>query len=165
MCPCWCSSPPKTKSPAGSGRHVTDTECRPDFTAAFGTHWGDEATTLWPCIRLVGEDASLGKSKKSQTMQATCITSSLRGLTSTSGKDYSSQKVGSYSYSYLRPGSLANPGGNTSRSECSVSRGHCPGFDVFCGTHVARHCGTEAWVMEVNTGLFHPASWIHHTFL
>src|SRR5260221_13303058 len=50
--------------------HVTDTKCRPDFTATFDTHWGDEATTLWPCIRLVGEDASLGKSKKSQTMQA-----------------------------------------------------------------------------------------------
>ena len=49
--------------------HVTDTECRPDFTAAFDTHWGDDATTLWPCIRLVGEDASSGKSKRSETMK------------------------------------------------------------------------------------------------
>jgi hypothetical protein len=28
--------------------HVTDTECRPDFTAAFDKHWGDKNTTLWP---------------------------------------------------------------------------------------------------------------------
>jgi hypothetical protein len=54
----------ENKVPRG---HVSDTECRPDFTAAFDTHWGDEATT---CIRLVGEDASSGKSKKSQTRQA-----------------------------------------------------------------------------------------------
>jgi hypothetical protein len=37
--------------------HITATECRPDFTAAFG---GDDGTTLWPCIRLDGEDASAG---------------------------------------------------------------------------------------------------------
>jgi len=50
--------------------HVTDTQCRPDFTAAFDKHWGDENTTLWPCIRLAGEVASAGKSKEEQKKQA-----------------------------------------------------------------------------------------------
>jgi hypothetical protein len=57
----------ESKTPRG---HVTDTECRPDFTAAFGIHWGDEDTTLWPCIRLAGEDASAGKSREQQEKQA-----------------------------------------------------------------------------------------------
>jgi len=35
----------ENKVPRG---HISDTECRPDFTAAFDTHWGDEATMLWP---------------------------------------------------------------------------------------------------------------------
>ena len=30
--------------------HVTDTKCKPDYTAAFETNWGDDNTTLWPCI-------------------------------------------------------------------------------------------------------------------
>jgi len=50
--------------------HVTDTQCEPDFTAAFDKHWGDENTTLWPCIRLAGEAASAGKSKEQQKKQA-----------------------------------------------------------------------------------------------
>jgi|HubBroStandDraft_3_1064219.scaffolds.fasta_scaffold559920_1 hypothetical protein len=44
--------------------HVTDTECRPDYTAAFQCHWGDKSTTLWPYIRLVGEAASKKKPPK-----------------------------------------------------------------------------------------------------
>lgn len=50
--------------------HVTDTECRPDITAAFVEHWGTDATTIWPCVRLAGEDASRGKSKEDQKKQA-----------------------------------------------------------------------------------------------
>lgn len=50
--------------------HVTDTECRPDFTAAFEEHWGVDNTTLWPCIRLAGEQASKGKSRAQQKKQA-----------------------------------------------------------------------------------------------
>jgi hypothetical protein len=50
--------------------HVTDTECRPDFTAAFDKHWGDKNTTFWPCIQLVGKDASAGQSKEDQKKQA-----------------------------------------------------------------------------------------------
>ena len=50
--------------------HVTDTQCKPDFTAAFDKHWGDKNTTLWPCIRLAGEAASAGKSKEQQKKQA-----------------------------------------------------------------------------------------------
>ena len=50
--------------------HVTDTQCKPDFTAAFDKHWGDKNTTLWPCIRLAGEVASAGKSKEEQKKQA-----------------------------------------------------------------------------------------------
>jgi hypothetical protein len=40
------------------GGHITDTKCRPDFIAAFKSEWKPENATLWPCIRLVGEDAS-----------------------------------------------------------------------------------------------------------
>jgi len=50
--------------------HVTDTQRKPDFTAAFDKHWGDKNTTLWPCIRLAGEAASAGKSKEQQKKQA-----------------------------------------------------------------------------------------------
>ena len=50
--------------------HITDTECSPDFTAAFETHWGADNTTLWPCIRLAGEQASAGKSREQQKKQA-----------------------------------------------------------------------------------------------
>lgn len=56
------------KSTDTHGR-VIDTECRPDVTAAFEIHWGDEATTLWPCIRLAGEVASAGKSEEYQMNQ------------------------------------------------------------------------------------------------
>ena len=50
--------------------HVTDTECRPDITAAFETDWTKDNTTLWPCIRLAGERASKGKSRDTQEKQA-----------------------------------------------------------------------------------------------
>jgi len=50
--------------------HVTDTQCKPDFTAAFDKHWCDDNTTLLPCIQLAGEDASAGKSKEQQQKQA-----------------------------------------------------------------------------------------------
>ena len=52
--------------------HVKDTasECKPDYTAAFQSHWGGKNTTLWPCIRLVGKAASRGKSRESQEEQA-----------------------------------------------------------------------------------------------
>ena len=49
--------------------HVTDTQCKPDITAAFDIYWGDDKTTLWPCIQLAGEDASKGKSKEDQMKQ------------------------------------------------------------------------------------------------
>jgi hypothetical protein len=51
------------------GGHVTGTICRPDYIAAFERHWGDNIT-LWPCIRLVGEEASEGKSREDQERQA-----------------------------------------------------------------------------------------------
>lgn len=50
--------------------HTTDTECKPDYTAAFKSHWGGDNRTLWPCIRLVGEAASKGKSRANQEKQA-----------------------------------------------------------------------------------------------
>jgi hypothetical protein len=50
--------------------HIIDTRCRPDYTAAFEKHWLDENATLWPCIRLVGEAASKGKTPKQQEEQA-----------------------------------------------------------------------------------------------
>jgi hypothetical protein len=49
--------------------HVTDTQCRPDFIAAFEGDWNNN-TTLWPCIRLAGEQASKGKSWEEQKKQA-----------------------------------------------------------------------------------------------
>ena len=54
------------KPPRG---HVTDSQCKPDITAAFDKHWQDDAT-LWPCVRLAGEKASAGKSKDEQKKQA-----------------------------------------------------------------------------------------------
>jgi len=60
-----------TRNKAHSG-HVTDTECKPDYTAAFEDHWKGEKldTTLWPCIQLVGEAASAGKTYRQQFNQA-----------------------------------------------------------------------------------------------
>lgn len=56
------------KTPRG---HVTDTECRPDLVAAFAKDWGKNDTPpLWPCIRLAGERASKGRSRKKQEGQA-----------------------------------------------------------------------------------------------
>ena len=49
--------------------HVTGTKCRPGITAAFEGHW-EGNTTLWPLIRLVGENALEGKSKELQQRQA-----------------------------------------------------------------------------------------------
>ncbi|KAG8984474.1 hypothetical protein FRB90_005305, partial [Tulasnella sp. 427] len=49
--------------------HVTDTECRPDFIAAFEDHF-DGKDTLWPYIRLTGEHASKGKTRDKQKEQA-----------------------------------------------------------------------------------------------
>ncbi|KAF8500893.1 hypothetical protein F5888DRAFT_1801442 [Russula emetica] len=40
------------------GGHVTDTDCKPDYAAAFMSDWGGRNTTLWPCIRLVGLSTS-----------------------------------------------------------------------------------------------------------
>jgi hypothetical protein len=51
------------------GSHVTETECKPDITAAFDIHWQNN-TTLWPCVQLAGEKASEGKSKDDQRKQA-----------------------------------------------------------------------------------------------
>ena len=50
--------------------HVTDTRCRPDYTAAYQGHWGGKNTTHWSFIRLVGEAASKGKTLKEQEGQA-----------------------------------------------------------------------------------------------
>ena len=46
------------------------TDCRPDYAAAFMNDWGGKNTTLWPCIRLVGEEASYGESREDQERQA-----------------------------------------------------------------------------------------------
>jgi hypothetical protein len=54
------------KPPLG---HVTDSQCKPDITAAFDIHWHGD-TTLWPCVRLAGEKASEGKSQEEQKRQA-----------------------------------------------------------------------------------------------
>ena len=56
----------ETRTPHG---HVTDTQCRPDITAAFGEHWMN-GTVSWPFIRLAGEVASKGKSPEEQFVQA-----------------------------------------------------------------------------------------------
>ena len=58
-----------TKSQSHGG-HITATSCKPDYTAAFKSDWGDKDTTLWPCIRLVGEKASQGKKHEDQERQA-----------------------------------------------------------------------------------------------
>ena len=50
--------------------HVTDTQYKPNITAAFEGDWGDDNTTLWPCIRLVGEEPSKRQSTKQQRKQA-----------------------------------------------------------------------------------------------
>jgi hypothetical protein len=55
------------------GGHVTGTDCRPDYAAAFRNDWrsGNKSnTTLWPCIRLVGEKASEGTNLEGQEGQA-----------------------------------------------------------------------------------------------
>ncbi|KAF8341443.1 uncharacterized protein EI90DRAFT_2965802 [Cantharellus anzutake] len=50
--------------------HVTDTGCKPDYTAAFESDWDPDGTTLWPYIQFAGEKASGGKSRDSQEKQA-----------------------------------------------------------------------------------------------
>ncbi|KAF8341499.1 uncharacterized protein EI90DRAFT_2965881 [Cantharellus anzutake] len=50
--------------------HVTDTGCKPDYTAAFEKDWFPDGTTLWPNIQFAGEKASGGKSRDSQEKQA-----------------------------------------------------------------------------------------------
>jgi hypothetical protein len=56
-----------SKIPLG---HVTDTQCRPDITAALQGHWDDKGVVPWPFIRLAGESASAKKSKDYQKGQA-----------------------------------------------------------------------------------------------
>jgi len=51
--------------------HVTGTKCRPDFMAAFESHWKDgNGVVHWPFTRLAGEKASAGKSRDYQKVQA-----------------------------------------------------------------------------------------------
>ena len=50
--------------------HVTETQYKPNITAAFEGDWRDDNTTLWPCIRLVGEQPSKEKSREQQRKQA-----------------------------------------------------------------------------------------------
>jgi hypothetical protein len=57
----------ESKSHAG---HITTTGCKPDYVAAFQHDWRGKNTTLWPCIRLVGEKASQGKNLGDQKSQA-----------------------------------------------------------------------------------------------
>jgi hypothetical protein len=57
----------ESKSHAG---HITTTGCKPDYVAAFQRDWRGKDTTLWPCIRLVGEKASQGKNLGDQKSQA-----------------------------------------------------------------------------------------------
>jgi len=59
--------PTQHKIPLG---HVTDTKCRPDYTAAFDKHWGKAGVTFWPCIRFAGEKASSGTPKEDRGKQA-----------------------------------------------------------------------------------------------
>ena len=54
------------KPPLG---HVTDTACKPDFTAALTSHWKHDRVH-WPFIRLAGETASEGKSHHEHIVQA-----------------------------------------------------------------------------------------------
>ncbi|KAG8980510.1 hypothetical protein FRC05_006143 [Tulasnella sp. 425] len=57
----------ESKVPRG---HVTDTECRPDITAAFENDFGGDDTTFWPCIRMAGEWASTGSTSEDQETKA-----------------------------------------------------------------------------------------------
>ncbi|KAG8937644.1 hypothetical protein FRC04_010312, partial [Tulasnella sp. 424] len=57
----------ESKIPRG---HVTDTECRPDITAAFENDFGGDDTTFWPCIRMVGGWASGGSTSENQETKA-----------------------------------------------------------------------------------------------
>jgi hypothetical protein len=50
--------------------HITATDCKPDYVAAFMSDWGGKDTTLWPCIRLVGGKISEGKNREDQDEQA-----------------------------------------------------------------------------------------------
>ena len=50
--------------------HVTDTECRPDITAAFSSDWTENGITHWSCAQLAGEKASQGKTKQQQEQNA-----------------------------------------------------------------------------------------------
>ncbi len=53
--------------------HVTDTQCKPDITAAFEGHWKNgrkDGLVHWPFIRLAGETASAGKKHEDQKKQA-----------------------------------------------------------------------------------------------
>ncbi|KAG8958324.1 hypothetical protein FRC05_009004 [Tulasnella sp. 425] len=57
----------ESKVPRG---HVTDTECRPDITAAFENDFGGDDTTFWPCIRMAGGWASEGSTSENQETKA-----------------------------------------------------------------------------------------------
>ncbi|KAG9013494.1 hypothetical protein FRB90_006014 [Tulasnella sp. 427] len=50
--------------------HCVRTSCKPDIIAAWKGHFDGEKPPLWPLIRLVGEDASKGMSRKYQDGQA-----------------------------------------------------------------------------------------------
>ncbi|KAG9019787.1 hypothetical protein FRB90_007930 [Tulasnella sp. 427] len=58
----------KTESVAPGG-HAIETQCAPDFVAAFENHFVDK-TPLWPYIRLVGGIVSRGEPKDYQKGQA-----------------------------------------------------------------------------------------------
>ena len=53
-------------------RHVKDTKCRPNITAAFEGHWKKNGRVHWPFIRLAGESASAsaGDSYEDQKIKA-----------------------------------------------------------------------------------------------
>ncbi|KIO29481.1 hypothetical protein M407DRAFT_21381 [Tulasnella calospora MUT 4182] len=57
----------ESKVPRG---HVTDTQCRPNITAAFEDDFRDSDTTFWPRIRMAGEWASRGSSPEDQETKA-----------------------------------------------------------------------------------------------
>ncbi|KAG8926025.1 hypothetical protein FRC00_003363 [Tulasnella sp. 408] len=57
----------ETKVPRG---HVTDTECKPNITAAFEGDFSGNDTTFWPCIRMAGDWASKGTSPETQERKA-----------------------------------------------------------------------------------------------
>jgi hypothetical protein len=60
----------KSTGSQSHGGHITATDCKPDYVAAFLSDWGDKNTTLWPCIRLVGEKESQRKNCEDQERQA-----------------------------------------------------------------------------------------------